>query len=408
MAQSTQPGLERILADLEQLACLSADGPGVSRVAYSPEDAQGRAWFAKRCHDIGLTFEVDRFGNCFGWPTNTGRALLVGSHLDSVPQGGRYDGALGVVFGFEIARRALEHRSETPVAVAAFACEESVRFGIGAVGSRLLVGDLASADLDSVRDVEGTPLSTVLREAGLGEHGTVDLPARAAAYLELHVDQGSTLTSAGALVGIVPAIAGTIRTRITWDGEASHSGAHARNRRSDALISAASFLMAADATWAALEAAGETVALTVGKLNVEPNSPNTVPGRVEALVDLRSADAHVLATTQTKIEELAAAAAAAARTTHTIERLGAISGVAMDRGLIGALERAAQSLDISSAMTPSLAGHDAGVVAALVPSAMLFVANPAGVSHSPNEAIDPDSLDAALRVVEAALPELVA
>jgi N-carbamoyl-L-amino-acid hydrolase len=406
MGQATEAGLGRILSDLEDLARLSADGPGVSRLAYSPEDAQGRAWFAERCREIGLVFEVDCFGNCFGWPEDGRRALLVGSHLDSVPQGGRFDGALGVVFGLEIARRARE--SGSPIAVVAFACEESVRFGIGAVGSRLLVGDLSAGDLGEVRDVEGTSLATVLAQAGLQSEVTVDLHERAAAYLELHVDQGSGLTSAGALVGIVPGIAGTIRTRLTWHGEASHSGAHSRSRRSDALVAAASFVVAADTAWAELESDGKTVALTVGRLTVQPNSPNTVPGRVESIVDLRSADATLLAATQRRIEELAATAAAATRTELVVDHLGTIAGVRMDERLIGALERAAASLEISCAITPSLAGHDAGVVASVVPSAMLFAANPVGVSHSPEEAVDPASVDAALRVVEAALAELVA
>lgn len=400
---STEAGsARRVLDALDQLATLSAPGPGVSRLAYGEHDVASRDWFAARCDELELTCEVDRFGNCFGFsPAAAQRpAVVFGSHLDSVPGGGAYDGALGVVAGFEVARRLLADEPSLPVGVVAFACEESTRFGIGAVGSRLLMGDLTDADLDRVRDLDGATLRSVLAAAGLAGNGDVGLaPERVAAYLELHVDQGTGVADSGAAVGIVPAIAGTIRTRIVWEGEASHSGAHARERRRDALLAAATFVTGADRLWSELEQAGEQITLTIGRLVVQPNSSNTVPGEVEAVVDLRAPDRDLLERTQASIEALAARAdrGVAAQ----VERLGQINPVPMDPMLVAALTSTADELGVSHGVTPSMAGHDAGVIGARMPAAMLFASNPNGVSHSPEEAVDPASLADALDLMTA-------
>lgn len=395
---STEAGsAQRVLDALAQLAELSAPGPGVSRLAYGEHDVASRDWFAARCDELRLSCEIDRFGNCFGFSAAAAEkpAVVFGSHLDSVPGGGAFDGALGVVAGFEVAGRLLADDPSLPLGVVAFACEESTRFGLGAVGSRLLMGDLTEADLDRVRDLDGDTLRAVLAAAGLAGNGDVEFTReRVAAYLELHVDQGTGVADGGAAVGIVPAIAGVIRTRIVWSGEASHSGAHARERRRDALLAAATFVTGADRLWSEAEQAGEQITLTIGHLVVRPNSSNTVPGEVEAVVDLRAPGRELLERTQAAIEALAAREERGV--TARIERLGQIDPVPMDPALVADLTAAAGELGLSTAVTPSMAGHDAGVLGARMPAAMLFASNPTGVSHNPDEAVDPASLAAAL------------
>lgn len=398
----------RVLSDLDELAAISDPGPGVTRVAYTQRDAEGRAWFARRCDELGLRFEVDSHGNCFGWSPGCDErpAVLVGSHLDSVREAGSYDGVLGVVVGFEIARRALTRDPGAPVAVVSFACEESTRFGIGTVGSRLLFGDLDGGALEDLRDLDGTPLRDVLSGAGLdpAASSTFD-PDGIAAFVEVHVDQGSGLGDTGT-VGVVPAIAGCIRTRISWRGEASHSGAHARSQRRNALLGAARFIVAAEDLWSEIDARGESATVTIGWLENRPNAPNSVVGTTDVVVDLRSPDAAVLTATEEALERIARDVGAEGGLEVDVKALGRIEPVEMSAAVVGILRESARNAEVDHRLFPSMAGHDTEVLAHRIPSAMLFVANPAGVSHNPAEAISRESLAGALTMLDRALPEL--
>lgn len=405
-----EPSVERILSDLEELAAISDPGPGVTRVAYGERDAEGRDWFRRRCRELGLRFELDRHGNCFGWAPGCDdrAAVLLGSHLDSVRHAGRYDGVLGVLVGFEMARHVLAADSGAAVGVVSFACEEGTRFGIGAVGSRLLVGDLGEDALEDLRDLDGATLRDVLAAAGLDPSASSTFGARdVAAFIEVHVDQGSSLGDV-ATVGIVPTVAGCTRTRIGWCGETSHSGAHARSRRRDALLGAARFVAAADELWAQLEADGQGAAVTVGWIDNRPNAANSVSGATEVVVDLRATDPDVFDATQLALERTAREIGAAAGLEVDVALLGRVEPVAMAAPVIDALERAARAAGVDHRLVPSLAGHDAEVVAHRIPTAMLFVANPAEVSHSPEEAIRVDSLAGVLAILAGALPALLA
>jgi hydantoinase/carbamoylase family amidase len=399
----------RVVRDLEEIAQISAPGPGVTRIAYSPDDVEVRAWFERRCSELGLRFEVDRFGNCFGWAPgcDTWRSVLLGSHLDSVPKAGRYDGVLGVVVAFEVARSLLARTPDAPVGVVSFACEESARFGIGAVGSRLLLGDLSEAALDTTRDLDGNVLRDVLATARLDSSARSSFDSdRIECFLEVHVDQGSTLAD-GSDVGIVTAIAGCVRIRVTWHGEAAHSGAHARSHRRNALLAAARFVVGAEDLWTDLETRDETATITVGWIDNEPNAPSSVAGTTSVVVDLRAPDAAVLAAAMAELERRAQAAADTSRCTVTTETLGLIQPVDMAQELVEHFGVAARAAGVGHRFLPSLAGHDAEILGARIPTVMLFVANPNAVSHSPEEAMDERSLAGALTLLDEVVPNVI-
>src|SRR5438067_2490543 len=218
---ATEASLQRVLADLEHLATLSAPGPGVTRLAFSREDAQARRWFEQRCADLGLRFEMDPIGNCFGWSSGAQRArpLLVGSHLDSVIHGGAYDGIVGVVLALEVARRVVAEQPKVPIGVVSFACEESTRFGIGCVGSRHLMGELTEEVRAGMRDRDGLSLEEVLAAAELRPSRRI-VPDESfiKGFLEVHIDQGTILSSSDYGFGLVDTIVGVHRTVFTFTG----------------------------------------------------------------------------------------------------------------------------------------------------------------------------------------------
>jgi hydantoinase/carbamoylase family amidase len=401
-----------ILRDLDELATLSAPGRGVTRLAFGSEDAGAREWFKRRCDELELTFRVDRVGNCFGFPPRSEerKPILVGSHLDSVPGGGAYDGALGVVAGLRLAEWCLEHRPEVPVAVASFACEESSRFGFGSIGSRYFAGELEESAFADILDTEGCALSELLDDAGLSALGPTSTvrPSDFRGYVEAHIDQGTTLTSAGATLGVVSAIAGVQRTRIVWTGEAAHSGGRLRSDRRDALLAAAEFVVRANDAWCEAFPDEQSLALTVGRLTVEPNRPNTVAGRVEMIVDVRSADSALTGAMLRRLDGLMSEVAGGRRVDVASEELGRSEGLAMDESVARALDEAAAAVDGAPARCVSLAGHDALVLGRVIPAGMLLLANPSGISHAPEEDVDHRAVVDCVAALAEALPRLTA
>ena len=405
----------RVERDLTELAGFAAPGPGITRIAYSREDVSAREWFARRCREAGLDYEADFAGNAVAWTPGArgARPVLIGSHLDSVINGGRYDGTLGVAVGLEIARAAARRRLGYPLGVAAFACEESTRFGFGTIGSRLLMGVLEESALDRLTDRYGYTLRQALVAAGLDPAGGRRLrPARefARAFLEVHVDQGTSLARNAAgdyPVGLVTSIVGVSRVVFTWSGQAVHSGAGPRRGRRDPLLAAARFILEMDALWKRQEGTTrDSLAVTVGKLDVLPNSPNTVAAEVLVTLDVRSSGQRLLDSVVRRALRAAAAVARAGRVEVAATVLNRGTPARTDRRLLGALEKAAHTLAIDTVRVPSLAGHDATVLGRVFPIAMLFVANPSGVSHTPDEAYDRAGLRRAVALMLAALPRI--
>ncbi|MFE7289862.1 allantoate amidohydrolase [Streptomyces noursei] len=379
----------------EELRPLGRDSSsgGYRRFAWTGADTDCRAWFRAQAEARGLAYELDRNGNQWAWLGATtyrdvapGEAVVTGSHLDSVPDGGAFDGPLGVVSSFaaldELRGRGTEFTK--PLAIVNFGDEEGARFGLACVGSRLSAGALTTEAAHRLRDGDGVTLPQAMERAGHDPEAIGPDPERLAAigaFVELHVEQGRALDLSGDPVGIASAIWPHGRWRFDFRGEANHAGTTRLEDRRDPMLSYAATVLAAR------EQARLAGALaTFGKINVEPNGVNAIPSLVRGWLDARAAGQDTLDTVITGIERAAAERAArdgvdldvvresftpVVEFQHTLrDELGALLG---KRG-----ERPVPVLGTG-------AGHDAGILSATVPTAMLFVRNPTGVSHSPAE-----------------------
>ena len=400
----------RLLPELlDELNAIGRDpAGGWTRLAWTAEDAAAGRWFERRAHAFGLEPSVDRNGNRWAWsaPPRAG-AIVTGSHLDTVPRGGRLDGALGVAAGLLavhlLVRRGVAAR---PLAVAAFADEEGGRFDTPLLGSRLLTGALDAAAVLDRADAGGTTLREALRDAGVDPHGLGRDDAaleRVGAFVELHVEQGRALAALDRPLGLATAIVPHGRWRIELRGEANHGGTTPLAQRRDPMP------VLAEAIRAGREAAERHGALvTIGKLRVAPNASNAVAERVEAWLDVRAEQAAALDAIVADVERRVAeqAAAQGVELALTCEsRVGTLTFAPALRATI-AETLAAAGLDAPPLTTA--AGHDAGVLSTRVPAAMLFVRNPTGVSHSPAEHAEPADLAAGVAALVAVLGRLAA
>ena len=388
---------------------------GWTRLAWTEEDRLARAWFEAEASARGLTVERDPAGNLWAWwpgpdPGADGEdpepVVAVGSHLDTVRGGGAYDGALGVVSGLLAVRELIERGVEPrrPVAVVAFADEEGGRFGVPTFGSRVLAGALDPAELLARVDQDGTGVAEALAAAGLDPDAFGPDPARLgrlAAFVELHVEQGRGLADLGQPVALGTGIWSHGRWRLTLTGEANHAGTTRLADRRDPMLGLAAAVLAARA--AATELGGVA---TVGRVVVEPNSANSVPGRVSAWLDARAEEEQrldwLVAAFQAAVED------AAGREGLAVELVceSRSPGVTLDRDLAARLDACLRARGLEPAALPTAAGHDAGALAAAVPTAMLFVRNPTGVSHSPAETAALDDCLAGIEALAAVIEEL--
>jgi beta-ureidopropionase / N-carbamoyl-L-amino-acid hydrolase len=369
---------------------------GYRRLAWSPADLACRAWFTGQAQQRGLRVETDRNGNLWAWwgePSADGpRAVVTGSHLDSVPDGGAFDGALGVVSAFAAIDqlRARTLRPARPVAVVAFADEEGARFGVPCAGSRLMTGALDPATARERRDADGVTLDAAMAAAG---HDPTLLGRDAArlrmidTFVELHVEQGRGLVDRGAPVGVASRIWPHGRWRLDFHGAADHAGTTRLADRRDPMLPFAQAVLAARD----LAARAEAVA-TIGRVEVAPGAANAVPSAVRAWLDARAPQEDAVIALVEQLRGAAVAAAEGQGVEVSIERESWTAGVDFIVGLrkrladvVGLVGAASPDAPAAVPTLPTGAGHDAGVLAAEVPAAMLFVRNPTGVSHSPAE-----------------------
>ncbi|WP_121174901.1 allantoate amidohydrolase [Streptomyces sp. 1114.5] len=359
----------------------SASSGGYRRFAWNSADAECRAWFEQQARSRGLAYELDRNGNQWAWlgDPQAGGAVVTGSHLDSVPDGGAFDGPLGVVSSFaaldELRARGAEFTR--PLAIVNFGDEEGARFGVACIGSRLTSGVLSREAAYDLRDAGGVRLPDAMEKAGydpsaLGADD--DRLARIGAFVELHVEQGRYLAE-GQPVGVAGAIWPHGRWRFDFHGEANHAGTTRIEDRRDPMLTYANTVLAAR------KKARQAGALaTFGKVAVEPNGTNAIASLVRGWLDSRAADERTLTALVAEIEQAAAERGERDGVRVELTRESYTPVVEFDGPL---RDRLAKLLD--APVLPTGAGHDAGILASAIPTAMLFVRNPTGVSHSPAE-----------------------
>jgi hydantoinase/carbamoylase family amidase len=390
----------RIVARLQALWDVAqAPGGGADRPAWSPAEAAAMRLVAGWAAEAGLDAALDAHGNLWALPAGDGAVVTSGSHVDTVPAGGRYDGALGTVLALEAAM-ALDGSA----GVLTCAAEEAPRFAAGTLGSRLLMGTLDEAALDEMRDRDGTTAAAA-RAAFLD--ALADLPrlpgppplARIRAHGEVHIEPRHELRARGAALGVVERIAAPHRHELTVTGEAGHAGEVAMRDRHDALAAAAELVLALEeSARAAAERWPATVA-TVGALTVEPGAVSVIPARATAALEVRGIDAEAIAVVEAALER--AGEDVAARRGVRVDRRLVRGGdpIALDAGLARRALEAAERRGLHAVPTYSGAGHDAGHLAARVPAALLFVPLAGGQSHTPHEAADDGEVLAATRVL---------
>ena len=396
-----------IAADLEAAARFGGEGTGVTRFAWSPELAAASGWLCERLRELGLSAEIDAAGNVLGkWEVGFGTAVLLGSHLDTVPRGGRYDGALGVAAALVAIRRLKEAGIEPsrPVWLASFMDEEGSRFRTGMLGSRAFAGDDLS-DLGERRDRDGVSVRDAMAERGfdfdrIAEARAID---RVGAYLELHIEQGPRLEQAGLDVGIVTGIVGIASYSARFRGEANHAGTTPMELRRDALAGAARAVLALRDE--ARSRDGMTA--NVGVIAVEPGGFNVIPGACEFTIDVRSPTAEGFARAGAFVREMLARIGVEERLGLDLAEEHRLEPVPLDPELISTLELAAELEGVTSLRMPSGAGHDAMILGRHVPAAMLFVPSKGGISHSPQEHTDEADCELGARVLGRALELLV-
>jgi beta-ureidopropionase / N-carbamoyl-L-amino-acid hydrolase len=392
------------------LAAIGRDpAGGWTRLAWTDEDRQARAWFESEAAARGLTVGRDPAGNLWAWwgpDAAAGGVVAVGSHLDTVRGGGAYDGALGVVSGLlavgQLTKRGVE--PGRPVAVVAFADEEGGRFGVPTFGSRLLTGALDPEDVLERADQDGVTVARAMAAAGIEPGEVGPDPARVGrlgAFVELHVEQGRGLVDLGRPLALGTGIWPHGRWRLTLTGEANHAGTTRLADRRDPMLGLAAAVLAARA------AADELGAVaTVGRVVVGPNSANSVPGRVSAWLDARAEQDQTLdwlvAAFQAAVED------AAGRNGLAVELAceSRSPAVELDQDLTARVYACLRADGLEPAALPTAAGHDAGALAAAVPTAMLFVRNPTGTSHSPTETAELDDCLVGVRALAAVVEEL--
>ncbi|MDX3107931.1 Zn-dependent hydrolase [Nonomuraea angiospora] len=401
----------RVAAQLEGFARLSEPGSstGVTRLAYTPLEREAHEAFAGTMHELGCTVWTDQAGNTIaersgdepGLP-----ALATGSHLDTVPDAGRFDGIAGVVAAMETARIYAEHgiRHAHPIRFVAFAAEEGARFGQACTGSRIVSGLTTVDDLYGKRDADGVSLADAMRSVGLDPSTVAEArwtPDEWAAFVELHVEQGAVLESMGTPVGIVELISGSTRILLEVTGRASHTGGTPMHLRADALAAAAEIVLLVESI--AGDPRHRGTRATVGRLDSAPGTITTIAGRASLYVDVRDVDSDRQRDTASEIIARAEALCTRRGVRLSSTLLADTSPVMLPAWLRQAVASTCAELGLDHRIMPSGASHDAQMINNVIPSGMIFVPSRDGISHSPEEWSSPEALATGVDVLAASL-----
>lgn len=383
----------RLSKQLQTLQTITAPGKGINRLAFTDSDWQGRAYLCSLMKEAGLSVRTDGFGNVIGHYAGLDEslpAILIGSHGDSVPEGGNFDGIVGLLAAIETVRSMNEDHfiPDHPLEIILFMCEESSRFGSATLGSRAMHGDLSPAELHQLHDTAHQSLFDILKTRGLDpehiESTRYTRPLKAC--FEVHIEQGKVLEHKSVPIGIVTGIAAPTRFMVHLHGCADHSGATPMELRHDGLCTASEIILAVEQ--AAKAASNPPVVGTVGRLGLSPNAMNVIPGEVTLGIDVRSISAQARSTVIAVIKDSITQIAASRGISYDIEEISSDMPAAMHPSVIRFLASLCEENRIPYASLPSGAGHDIMHWADYAPCGMLFIPCRQGISHNPDEYAD--------------------
>lgn len=396
--------IERIQKDIEKLAEYTATPyNGITRLPFTPEDGKAREYIKEQMIKVGLKVWEDGVGTIIGRMEGTcsdAPAIMIGSHYDSVKNGGAFDGVAGVVAAIEVARVLNMEgiKLKYPIEIAAMNDEEGVRFGTGMLSSRAMIGELTEEELDTAIDEKNTTMRQAMKNFGINPQldKAIRRKGEIKAFIELHIEQGPILESNVKEIGIVENIVGLVTYKVIIKGRPGHAGTTPMHLRSDALVAASETIIAINST--AIDIGDEVVA-TVGEISVSPNASNVIPGIVEFTVDIRSSDEinieKVYDVLDIKLKELEIKLGVQTKLTRTFYS----KPVSLSKSVIGVLNAETIKLGYSNMRMNSGAGHDSMVMANYVETGMVFVPSKNGISHTPEEWTDYSELQKGTEVL---------
>ena len=402
---------ERLVKDFDAMAQLTAPGEGINRLAFTDADWAGRQYIIDRMTDAGLSVEIDDFGNVIAYKIGKKPDLpvvMVGSHTDSVPNGGNYDGVVGVLSAIEVIRSMTDdgYEHDHTIAVVSFMCEESGRFGNATLGSKAMRGELRLQDLYRLVDKQGISLYEALKGRNLNPDGIEEMAYKrpVKSFTEIHIEQGKVLEHQQKTIGIVTGIAAPERFYVTIRGNADHSGATPMNLRHDALCGASKIILGIEEIASMQEE--PPVVGTVGVVEVTPGAMNVIPGAVKLGVDIRSISEVARNSVVTLVKEFIDITAEKRGLSYTIETIAQDHPVEMHPAMIREIEEAVKSVGVEYMTMPSGAGHDAMHWAEAVPTGMIFIPCRDGISHNPAEFTEMDDIVTGAEVLDKVLRKL--
>ena len=398
----------RLSQQLKTLQTITGPGKGINRLAFTDSDWQGRQYLCSLMEAAGLSIRTDAFGNVIGHYAGLDEslpAILIGSHGDSVPEGGNFDGIVGLLTAIETVHSMKEDHfiPDHPLEIVLFMCEESSRFGAATLGSRAMRGELSLAEIHQLHDAAHHSLFDILKARGLDpehiESARYTRPLKAC--FEVHIEQGKVLEHKSLSVGIVTGIAAPTRLMVHLHGCADHSGATPMDLRHDGLCAASEIILAVEQT--AKTACNPPVVGTVGRLDLSPNAMNVIPGEVQLGIDVRSISAKARATVIAGIRASISQITTARKIPYTIEEISSDQPAAMHPSVIQLLASLCEENQIPYDQLPSGAGHDIMHWADYVPCGMLFIPCRHGISHNPDEYADLEDITRAANILSQAV-----
>ncbi|MFB4159101.1 Zn-dependent hydrolase [Geomicrobium sp. JSM 1781026] len=377
---------DRLKQSLEEFASFGkTENNGVTRLALSEEDRQARNYFRSCCEALGMTVNVDDLGNMYATLVGTDREkppVVIGSHLDSVKKGGRFDGVLGVLAGLEVVRTIVEHgvQHESSIVIVNFTNEEGARFEPSMMCSGILSGKFEKETMFAKKDTEGISFADALENVGYAGEVSHRLQ-QAKAFLELHIEQGPSLEREELKIGVVECVVGMVCYEVVVSGESNHAGTTPMNMRRDALFTATDKIVEAREQ---LQKLDDDLVYTMGRMNVVPNIHTVIPNRVVFSIEARHQDEKTIASVEQIIDRLAQSGSDEACEV-SVTKLWGRDTVWFDSDIVHTLEQSVQALKYPYKKTVSGAGHDAQFIASYIPSAMVFVPSIGGKSHDEDE-----------------------